>query len=64
MPAGLIALVVASAFANWPMPTNERLTAWAADAAASESRALIMSWGRLHAVRTALRLAAVVAHLG
>jgi hypothetical protein len=55
--------------ANWPytllviMPTNKRLTAWPAGAASSESRALVVSWGKLHAVRTALGVAAVVAYL-
>jgi hypothetical protein len=56
--------------ANWPytllviMPTNRRLTAWPAGTAGAQSRALIASWRRLHAVRTALGLAAVVVYLG
>jgi Anthrone oxygenase len=54
--------------ANWPytllviMPTNKRLAAW--PAASAESRALIVSWGRLHAVRTALGVAAAATYLG
>lgn len=46
--------------ANWPftllviMPTNHRLKAIAPDAAGPESRALLKSWGRLHAVRSGL----------
>jgi hypothetical protein len=56
--------------ANWPytllviMPTNKRLTAWPAGTAGAESRALIVWWGRLHAVRTALGLAAMAVYLG
>ena len=56
--------------ANWPytllviMPTNKRLTAWPAGTAGAQSRALIVSWGKLHAVRTALGVAAVAAYLG
>lgn len=46
--------------ANWPytligiMPTNNRLKETPLDAAGPRSRALIETWGRLHAVRTAL----------
>jgi hypothetical protein len=53
--------------ANWPytligiMPTNNRLMATPVDQAGLESRALIGSWGRLHAVRTALGFLATVA---
>jgi Domain of unknown function (DUF1772) len=55
--------------ANWPytllgvLPTNNRLKAIASDAAGPASRALIETWGRLHAVRTALGIAAALAYL-
>jgi hypothetical protein len=55
--------------ANWPctvlgiMPTNNRLYAIPAGAAGSQSRALIETWGRLHAVRTGLGIAAALAYL-
>ena len=55
--------------ANWPvtylaiMPTNRRLEATRIDAAGEESRALIVRWGRLHAVRTGLGAAAAAAFL-
>jgi hypothetical protein len=55
--------------ANWPytmigiMPTNHKLKAIAEADAGPRSRALLVSWGRLHAVRTALGLAAVLAYL-
>ncbi len=51
-------------FANWPytlfviMPTNRALKATASDQAGGTSRALLERWGRLHAVRTALGIAA------
>ncbi|WP_371260519.1 DUF1772 domain-containing protein [Bradyrhizobium sp. Ec3.3] len=56
-------------FANWPytligiMPTNHRLKAIAETDAGPTSRALLESWGRLHAVRTMLGLAATLAYL-
>ena len=55
--------------ANWPytllgiMPTNNKLKAIAVDAAGPTSRAMIETWGRLHAVRTAFGIAAVLAYL-
>ena len=55
--------------ANWPytllgiMPINKKLQAIAIGAAGPVSRALIETWGRLHAVRTALGIAAVLAYL-
>ena len=56
-------------FANWPftllvvMPTNHKLKAIPNNAAGSDSRAMLVTWGHLHAVRTALGLAATVAFL-
>ena len=55
--------------ANWPytligiMPTNNRIKAIAESDAGPTSRALLVSWGRLHAVRTVLGLAATLAYL-
>lgn len=51
--------------ANWPftllaiMPTNNRLKAISPDQAGPASRALLLSWGKLHDVRSALGLASV-----
>lgn len=62
--AGAILIV-----ANWPftliliMPTNHKLKAIAESDAGPRSRALLETWGRLHAVRTALGCAATVAYL-
>src|SRR5215472_2799386 len=56
-------------FANWPytligiMPTNNKLKAIAEIDAGPTSRAMLVSWGRLHAVRTVLGLAATLAYL-
>ena len=56
--------------ANWPftllviMPTNARLKATPPEKAGAASRTLITTWGRLHAVRTALGISATVAYLG
>ena len=56
-------------FANWPytligiMPTNNRLKAIAEIDAGPTSRAMLVSWGRLHAARTVLGLAATLAYL-
>ena len=55
--------------ANWPytmigiMPTNHKLKAIAENEAGPASRALLETWARLHAVRTALGCAATVADL-
>lgn len=52
--------------ANWPftllviMPTNKRLLAMPIRDAGPESRLLLLRWGRLHAVRTALGAVAAV----
>jgi hypothetical protein len=54
--------------ANWPytllaiMPTNRQLKAIAETDAGPASRALLASWARLHAVRTALGAAATLAY--
>lgn len=55
--------------ANWPytllgiMPTNHRLKAIAEDDAGPASHAMLVRWGRLHAVRTVLGSAATAAYL-
>lgn len=45
------------------MPVNDRLMATEPDRAGSETRTLILRWGRLHAIRTGLGLAASLAFL-
>jgi hypothetical protein len=53
--------------ANWPvtlfviMPTNKRLMA--TEIGGPESRVMIVTWGRLHAIRTALGFAASITFL-
>lgn len=55
--------------ANWPytligiMPTNNELKAIANAAAGPASTAMIKHWAKLHAVRTGLGIAAVLAYL-
>ena len=55
--------------ANWPytlikvMPTNRELNAIAITDAGPETRSLLERWGRLHALRTVLGIAATVAYL-
>ncbi|MGH6825365.1 DUF1772 domain-containing protein [Methyloceanibacter sp.] len=55
--------------ANWPytliaiMPTNNRLMAMPLEQAGPEGRKLMESWGRLHAVRTALGFLATAVFL-
>jgi hypothetical protein len=62
--AGAVAMVL-----NWPytlfviFPTNNRLMALDPDAATSEVHDLVNTWGRLHAVRTALGTAATLIFL-
>jgi hypothetical protein len=56
-------------FANWPytvfgiLPTNNKLMATAADSAGVDTRNMVQHWGRLHAVRSGLGLAATLVFL-
>jgi hypothetical protein len=45
------------------LPTNKKLEAIEPDAAGPNSRAMIETWGRLHAMRTCLGSAAALAYL-
>jgi hypothetical protein len=45
------------------MPTNKRLNATANESADSTSRVMIETWGRLHAVRSGLGIAAALTYL-
>jgi hypothetical protein len=55
--------------ANWPVtllvikPINDQLNAIAKNAAGPNSRALIVKWARMHAVRTALGILATAFYL-
>jgi|SRR5579859_3834880 len=63
------AVAAAVILANWPytlvvmLPTNKRIDAWPIETASSESRALIVRWGKMHALRTALGVAATAGFL-
>jgi hypothetical protein len=63
------ALAAALILANWPytlfvmMPTNKRIAAWPLQQANVELRALIEKWGKLHAIRTMLGVAATAGYL-
>jgi len=63
MAAGLMAAVVPFTFIVI-MPTNHKLLAPDRDLSSSETRALLESWGKLHAVRTGLSLLAMVLCMG
>ncbi|MGA8323847.1 MAG: DUF1772 domain-containing protein [Xanthobacteraceae bacterium] len=45
------------------MPTNNKLKAISENDAGPTSRTMIETWGRLHAVRTSLGIAAAFAYL-
>ena len=60
--AVLIGLVVPFTFIGI-MPTNKSLLLSGRDLASPDTRALLERWGRLHAVRTALSLAATALYL-
>jgi Domain of unknown function (DUF1772) len=46
------------------MPTNHRLLAPGRDLSSNETAELLIRWGQLHAVRTALSLAGTVVYIG
>ena len=54
--------------ANWPftliviMPTNRALKATDPERAGADTRALLVAWGRFHAVRTGLGVASLLAY--
>jgi anthrone oxygenase-like protein len=56
-------------FANWPytllviLPVNKRIASTPVDGANAETRGLIETWGRLHAGRSALGVAATLVYL-
>ena len=66
----VFALGAALIFANWPwtllviMPVNKVLEDTPPDAANAATRALVVKWGALHAVRSALGSAATLVYLG
>jgi hypothetical protein len=60
--AALIGAVVPFTFLGI-MPTNHALLAPGRDLGSGETRALLERWGRLHAVRTVLSLAATILYL-
>ncbi len=62
VPAVLVGAVVPFTFVII-MPTNHRLLAPHRDLSSPETRELLVRWGRLHAVRTLLSLAAAAAYL-
>jgi hypothetical protein len=62
MTATLIGLVVPFTFIGI-MPTNQALLAPGRDLASAETRSLLVRWGRLHAIRTVLSVAATVLYL-
>jgi hypothetical protein len=45
------------------LPTNHKLLAPGRDVGSAETRTLLESWGKLHAVRTALSLLATVLYM-
>ena len=55
--------------ANWPytigvvLPLNKRLEATPPESANDETRSMIETWGKLHAVRSALGLGATLVYL-
>lgn len=62
LAAILVGAVVPFTFAII-MPTNNKLLAPDRDLSSLETRALLVRWGRLHAVRTILSLAGVTVYL-
>ena len=60
--AVLVGLVVPFTF-GVIMPTNHKLLAPGRDLTSTETRELLVRWGQLHAVRTALSLAGTLIYM-
>jgi Domain of unknown function (DUF1772) len=69
LPSSTVRFGAVLILANWPYtfiavtPTNKKLEAIDVEAPGSTSRTLVETWGRLHAVRTSLGVAATLAYL-
>ena len=69
--SGILAFILGAVLmlANWPwtllviLPTNRILMATDMESAGTASRALLVKWNRLHAVRTGLGTAAILSFL-
>ena len=69
--SGILAFLLGAVLmlANWPwtllviLPTNRVLMATDVESAGTASRALLVKWNRLHAVRTGLGAAAMLSFL-
>jgi hypothetical protein len=66
---GVGSLAAVLILANWPytlgvvLPVNKRLEATPPGSANAETSGLVETWGKLHAVRSALGLAATLVYL-
>ena len=60
LPAGLVMVFRIAFTLGVILPTNKRLMDLALDVSGAEAAALLVRWGRLHAVRTAAGLVALL----
>jgi hypothetical protein len=60
LPAGLVMVFRIAFTLGVILPTNKRLMDPALDVSGAEAAALLVRWGRLHAVRTAAGLVALL----